>query len=122
MRFYSFWLFRRLSLLTMLLLTWLTCRFQANANPTGGTVTQGRATFSTTGSQFNINQTSANAFINWQSFNVGANEVVNFNQPTAQSVTFNQIKQGNASQIMGKINANGYIVLENANGFSFGGQ
>jgi filamentous hemagglutinin family protein len=106
----------------MLLLTWSTCRFQANANPTGGTVTQGRATFSTSGSQFNINQTSANAFINWQGFNVGPNEVVNFNQPTAQSVTFNQINQGSASQIMGNINANGYIVLENANGFSIGGQ
>lgn len=94
---------------------------QAHANPTGGTVTQGSATFSTSGSQFNINQSSANAFINWQSFNIGAGETVNFNQPSSSSVTFNQINDSNPSQILGNLNANGYVVLENANGFYIGG-
>lgn len=92
------------------------------ANPTGGTVTQGSATFSSSGSTFNINQTSANAFINWNSFNIGAGETVNFNQPGASSVTFNQINDINPSQILGNLNANGYVVLENANGFYIGGQ
>lgn len=92
------------------------------ANPTGGTVTQGSATFSSSGSTFNINQTSANAFINWNSFNIGAGETVNFNQPGASSVTFNQINDVNPSQILGNLNANGYVVLENANGFYIGGQ
>jgi filamentous hemagglutinin family protein len=93
----------------------------ALGNPTGGTVTQGSATFSGSGSTFNINQSSANAFITWNCFNICAGEIVNFNQPTAESVTFNQINQGNASQILGNLNANGYVILENANGFYVGG-
>ncbi|HEY1787136.1 MAG TPA: filamentous hemagglutinin N-terminal domain-containing protein, partial [Verrucomicrobiae bacterium] len=133
MHYFSHW--RRplvwLALLLFCLLTDLqvkaTPTIPVNTIPTGGTVSQGSATFSTSTSssgitQYNINQTSANAFINWQSFNVGANTMVNFNQPTAQSVTFNQINQGNASQILGDINAQGYVVLENASGFYIGGQ
>ena len=106
----------RLSMLPLLL------NFQALGNPTGGTVTHGSATFSISGSHFNINQTSANAFINWQSFNIGAGETVNFNQPSSSSLTFNQINDPNASQILGNLNANGYVILENANGFYVGGQ
>ena len=95
----------------------------AVANPTGGAVTQGQANILGQGTPIvNVNQTSANAFINWSSFNVGLGETVNFNQPSASSVTFNQINQGNASQILGDINANGYVVLENASGFYIGGQ
>ena len=93
-----------------------------HANPTGGTVTQGSATFSSSGSQFNINQTSANALINWQTFNIGAGETVNFNQPSASSVTWNQINDANPSQILGSLNANGYIILQNSSGFYVGGQ
>jgi filamentous hemagglutinin family protein len=92
------------------------------ANPTGGTVTQGSATFSSSGSQFNINQSSANALINWQSFNIGAGETVNFNQPSSSSVTWNQINDSNPSQILGSLNANGYVILQNSSGFFVGGQ
>ena len=92
------------------------------ANPTGGTVTQGSATFSSSGSQFNIDQTSANALVNWQTFNIGVGETVNFNQPSASSVTWNQISDPNPSQILGSLNANGYIVLQNSSGFVVGGQ
>jgi filamentous hemagglutinin family protein len=100
----------------------LLLNYSALGNPTGGTVTQGSATFNSSGSTFNINQTSANAFITWNGFNIGSGETVNFNQPTAQSVTFNQINDVNPSQILGNLNANGYVILENANGFYVGGQ
>jgi filamentous hemagglutinin family protein len=106
----------------MFLLTWLACRFEARANPVGGTVTQGSATFNTSGSQFTINQTSPNAFINWQSFNIGVGETTTFNQPSANSIAWNQINDVNPSQILGNLNANGYVVLQNANGFYIGGQ
>src|SRR6266404_9232358 len=43
---------------------------RAEANPAGGTVTQGSATFNNSGSHLTI-QTSDHAFINWQSFNIG---------------------------------------------------
>jgi filamentous hemagglutinin family protein len=106
----------------MFLLTWLTCRFQANANPTGGTVTQGSATFNSSGSHFTINQSSPSTFINWQSFNIGPGETTTFNQPSANSVAWNQINDANPSQILGNLNANGYVVLQNASGFYIGGQ
>ncbi len=64
-----------IDLLSTLLLFCLASQFGpflAHANPTGGTVAQGTATFANSGSQLTINQTSANAYINWQSFNIAA--------------------------------------------------
>lgn len=90
------------------------------ANPTGGTVTQGTATFNSSGSQLTIN-TSAQTFINWQSFNIGVGETTTFVQPSSSSVVWNQINSPNASQILGTLNANGYVVLQNQNGFYVGG-
>jgi filamentous hemagglutinin family protein len=106
----------------VVLLAWAGSALCVCANPTGGTVTQGSATFSGSGTQFNINQTTPGAFINWQSFNIGAGETVNFNQPSASSVTWNQINDSNPSQILGSLNANGYVVLQNSAGFYVGGQ
>src|SRR5690349_5922720 len=60
------------------------------ANPAGGTVIQGRATFSNQGSQFTI-RTSDRAFINWQSFNIGLGETTTFLQPSSSSVVWNQV-------------------------------
>ncbi|HEV2436189.1 MAG TPA: filamentous hemagglutinin N-terminal domain-containing protein [Verrucomicrobiae bacterium] len=94
-----------------------------HANPTGGTVTQGAATISGAGSsQVTINQTSPNACINWQTFNLAAGETTIFNQPSSSSVTWNYINDPNASSINGNINAIGYVILQNPNGFSVGGQ
>lgn len=104
------------------LLFWLACQLSSEANPTGGTVVQGSASISTVGSQVTINQTSANAFINWQSFNLVPGETTTFNQPSASSVAWNYISDSSASSINGSINANGYVVLQNPNGFTIGGQ
>ena len=94
----------------------------AYANPTGGTVAQGAATITTAGSQLTIQQTSANAYINWQSFNIPAGETTTFIQPSSASVAWNQINGGNASQILGNLNANGIVILQNPSGFYIGGQ
>ena len=91
------------------------------ANPLGGTVSQGSASFSTQGSQFTI-QTSDRAVINWQSFNIGAGQTTTFLQPSSSSVVWNQINDPNPSQILGTLNANGYVVLQNQAGFYIGGQ
>jgi filamentous hemagglutinin family protein len=104
------------------LLVWLTCRFEVRANPTGGTVSPVQATITGQGTPtVNINQTAGSAWINWNTFNVGVGETVNFNQPSANSIAWNQINDANPSQILGNINANGYVVLQNANGFVVGG-
>jgi filamentous hemagglutinin family protein len=116
----SFCHFRRV-LLCGIFLAYFMCRFQAQANPTGGTVTQGAATFSSAGSQLTINQSTASAFINWQSFNINAGEGVTFNQPSSSSVTWNFISDPSASTINGALNANGIVVLQNPNGFIVGG-
>ena len=95
-----------------------------NALPTGGQVVAGSATISQTQNAtlatMNVNQSSQRAVINWSSFNVGANATVNFNQPNAQAVTLNRVTGGSASVINGAINANGQVVLVNANGVTFG--
>ena len=117
---------RRFIGMSILLLVWEGHVLRVHANPAGGTVTQGSATFSTAGSQFTISQTSANAFINWQTFNIAAGETTTFNQPSASSVTWNYIYDPNnptapPSAINGNINAIGYVVLQNPNGFTVGG-
>jgi filamentous hemagglutinin family protein len=68
----------------------------------------------------NINQTSQRAVINWDSFNVGKNATVNFNQPNANAVTLNRVTSGSASVINGAINANGQVILVNSSGVVFG--
>src|SRR5215510_6530755 len=94
---------------------------RAYANPVGPTVQQGRATFTSQGPQLNI-RTSDRAFINWQSFNIGVGETTTFLQPSSSSLVWNRINDSNPSQILGNLNANGYVVLQNANGFFIGGQ
>ena len=111
--------------MALLLLASFCCRLEVHANPTGGSVSQGKAFISGIGSSsVTINQASANAFINWQSFNIAAGEITTFNQPSSSSVTWNYINDPgapSASTINGNINANGYVILQNPNGFAIGG-
>ena len=95
--------------------------FASPANPVGGTVTQGSASFSSQGSQFTI-RTSDQTSINWQSFNIGLGETTTFLQPSSSSVVWNHINDPNPSQILGNLNANGYVILQNQSGFFIGGQ
>ena len=44
---------------------------QAQSAPTGGTVTAGSATISSSGQTVTINQSSQQAAINWQTFSIG---------------------------------------------------
>ena len=54
--------------------------------PTGGQVVGGQASIVQSGNSLNINQGTDRAAIDWQSFNVGAQASVRFEQPSAQSV------------------------------------
>jgi len=91
------------------------------AGPEGGVIRRGdgnivRPNATTT----NINQQSHRMVIDWQSFNVAANEQVNFHQPGSSSSVLNRIFDQSPSQIFGQINANGRVLLVNANGMYFG--
>lgn len=86
------------------------------AAPQGGNVAAGTATINQSGSTTTINQTSGKAVVNWNSFSVGKNEVVNFNQPNKNSVTLNRVVGNSQSVIDGMINANGQVFISNPNG------
>jgi len=73
-----------------------------------------------TGDTMLIKQETDKAILNWQSFNVGAKNTVQFVQPGSSSIALNRIHQADPSQIFGQIKANGQIYLYNQNGFVFG--
>jgi len=89
------------------------------ANPTGLSVVAGTASTQQNGAQLNVT-TSQSALLNWSSFNIQAGETTTFIQPSANSVVLNEIGGANPSQIFGSLNANGTVILANANGFYFG--
>ena len=94
---------------------------QAMALPSGGQVAAGNVTIATpSGNALDITQTSAKGIINWQSFNVGSGEKVNFLQPSATSSTLNRVVGSDPSSIFGQINANGQVFLINNSGVLFG--
>ena len=95
------------------------CGLSALANPQGMTVASGTVSAVQNGAQLNITA-SHNATINWQSFNITSGETTSFLQPSAVSVVWNRIYDGNPSQIWGSLNANGIVVLMNQNGFYLG--
>ena len=90
-----------------------------NARPAGGVVSAGQATIGVSPTATTINQQSQRAALNWQSFNIGSAQTVQFNQPGAQSVTLNRVVGGDPSQIGGRILANGRVVLINQSGVVF---
>jgi filamentous hemagglutinin family protein len=90
-----------------------------NARPAGGVVAAGSATIATSPNTTTIDQSSQRAAINWQSFNVGGSQNVTFAQPSSSAVALNRVIGPDPSQIAGKINANGQIVLVNQAGVTF---
>lgn len=73
----------------------------ALAAPAGGNIVGGSGSINSAGLTTNINQLSSSMVINWQSYNINANEVVNYLQPSASSTSLNLILGNNASQIHG---------------------
>lgn len=92
----------------------------ALALPTDGVVAAGSATISSAGSTTTINQSTANAVINWQSFGIAAGQTVQFVQPGTSSVALNRVLGADASSILGNLSANGKVFLLNPNGVLFG--
>ncbi|NCZ96972.1 filamentous hemagglutinin N-terminal domain-containing protein, partial [bacterium] len=89
------------------------------ANPTGGTVAAGNATIISTGNTMTIT-TSDRAVIHWQGFSIGANETTQFVQPSSSSAVLNRVTSGDASHILGTLQANGQVYLLNPNGVFIG--
>ena len=90
-----------------------------NAHPTGWSVVAGAAAISQTTSTTQINQSSQRAAIDWKSFDVGSQQSVTFSQPSASAVALNRVTGPDPSQIAGRIDANGQIILLNQSGVNF---
>ncbi len=96
------------------------CSGSVWALPTGHELIAGQAAVSMpTASQMNIDQTSQRAAINWQGFSVAANEAVTIQQPNTNAALLNRVVGQDASQIQGRLNANGQVYLVNPNGVMF---
>lgn len=81
---------------------------------------QGQASATVSGNAMTIIQGTDKAGIDWQSFNVGVENSVRFEQPSSTAVALNNIHQADPSRIMGSLTANGQVYLVNQNGFVFG--
>ncbi len=90
----------------------------ANALPTGAAVVQGQASIQQSTNQLQVNQNSPKAIINWDTFNIGKDAGVTFNQPNAQASVLNRVANG-SSEIAGQLKANGQVFLLNPNGILF---
>ena len=88
--------------------------------PTNEADIHGEASAVLVDKELTVNQITEKATIDWKSFNIDKGYSVNFEQPSASSVVLNNIHQGDPSQIMGSISANGQVYLFNQNGFIFG--
>jgi filamentous hemagglutinin family protein len=89
------------------------------AHPTGGAVVAGQANIGQNGNTTTIGQSSQRAAVNWNSFDVGSQSTVQFQQPNANAVTLNRVVGSNPSEIAGKIQANGQLVIVNQAGLVF---
>ncbi len=75
-----------------------------------------------------VKQTAQQALLNWETFNVGKNTTLSFDQSAGGSnasrwIAFNKVNDptGNPTQILGSIKAQGQVYVINRNGIIFGG-
>jgi len=107
--------------LALCLAEWLFLVPPALANPQGGVVHGGSAVITGQGTRVvTVQQRSHDAVLSWKSFNIQHGETTNFQQPSANAVAINRILDGQASTILGSLNATGHVYLINPNGIVFG--
>ncbi|MDC1538218.1 autotransporter-associated beta strand repeat-containing protein [Pelagibacteraceae bacterium] len=88
--------------------------------PQGGSVVSGQVNIDYAAvDRLNVNQASNQAVVNWQSFNVGRDASVHFNQPGSKASILNKVLSGQ-SIINGKIYSNGRLFLINPTGILTG--
>ena len=94
----------------------------AFAGPNGAHVVGGAATVQGQGTgNVVVNQSSQNAIINWQTFNIGSGETTKILMPNSSSTQLDRVTGGQGpSQILGTLYSNGKIFLVNPDGILFG--
>ena len=91
------------------------------ALPEGGQIVAGQGSIHQhTPQELHIHQDTGNLIINWQGFNIGGSESVQFIQPGIDSVVLNRVVGVDPSLILGRLSANGQIFISNPSGVIFG--
>jgi filamentous hemagglutinin family protein len=90
-----------------------------NARPQGGIVVAGSASIGQGVSTTTIDQASQRATINWPSFDVGSQQTVTVDAPSASAVILMRVIGPDPSQIAGQVKSNGQVVITNAAGVDF---
>ena len=105
---------------SLMMVSWFAHCASADTLPSGGQITAGTGSITQSGNAMTVTQGSDRMITQWQSFDIGTNARVDFLQPNASSVALNRILNGNPSQILGSLTANGKVYLLNPSGIIFG--
>ncbi len=95
---------------------------EADALPSVGVVVGGSAALDySVPAELHVRQSSERAVINWDRFDIGGNALAKFYQPSSSSLTVNRVTgSGDPSQILGRLEANGNVMVLDRNGVFFG--
>ena len=104
--------------ITLIITTFYSCFVLAEL-PGGNATIAGDITITSNDQSMTIQQQSDQAIIEWNSFNIGENNTVTFNQPSSSSSALNRVVSGNPTTLAGALNANGKVLVVNENGVYF---
>jgi len=88
--------------------------------PVGMTVRHGEVMQRVDGRRMVLEQASARAIVNWESFDIGAGHAVEVRQPSSGAAMLARVTGGSPSEIWGRLSANGGFYLVNPAGILFG--
>jgi len=92
----------------------------ALALPEDGHIVAGQAAIQRPdAASLNIDQSTAKAVVEWQSFSIGSGEAVRIQQPSASATLLNRVVGDDPSRIFGQLSANGQVFLVNPAGILF---
>jgi filamentous hemagglutinin family protein len=91
----------------------------AQTLPSGMNTVAGQATARTVGSTLTVTN-APGTILNWNSFSIGAQNAVRFEQVNASSQVLNRVTGTDPSSILGSLSSNGRVWLLNPNGVLFG--
>ena len=88
--------------------------------PSGWNVVKGQVMVTVNGKTMTVDQATAKAIVNWDSFDVGKGYTVDINQISTKAAMLARVVGANASEILGSLKATGGLYLVNPNGILFG--
>ncbi|MCW0376743.1 YDG domain-containing protein [Xanthomonas sacchari] len=90
------------------------------ALPDGAQIAAGNAHLDQHGANLTVHQDSQRLILNWNSFDIGNQASVRFEQPDSTAIALNRVLGGTPSQVLGELSGNGQVWLVNPNGVYFG--